>query len=153
MAPSILVPVANGATVSATSMKSSDRELFLLTSAPFTVTCTAFIVTRNCNRHATHASANLRPNTPVMLKRTFQHPVSPYPSPDFEVTTHEGFKTTLCSRLMSCAESWIPQPRSQPASLTHRIPYVHEQTTKTEYARAVPVGWNVECDVSAVPGW
>lgn len=64
------------ATGSAASMKSSNRELFHLSSTPFTVTCTAFIVTPNCNRHATHTSTNFRPDTPVMLKRTFRHPVS-----------------------------------------------------------------------------
>ncbi len=46
-------------------------------------------------------------------------------------------------------DSPITQPTS---SVTHtRIPSVHEQTTKTGYARAVPVGRSVECDVPAVP--
>src|SRR5712691_204412 len=76
MAPLILWPSLMRATGSAGSMKPFYREPFLLTSTPFTVTCTAFIVTRNCNRNSTHASTNLSPNTPVMLKRTFRHPVS-----------------------------------------------------------------------------
>src|SRR5713226_913391 len=77
MAPLILEPSLMRPTGSAASMKSSYRELFLLPSAPFAVTCTTFIVTCNCNRNATHASTNLGPDTPVMLKRTFRHPVSP----------------------------------------------------------------------------
>jgi hypothetical protein len=85
MAPLILGPSLMRATGSAASMKSSYRELFLLTSTPFTVTCTSLIVTRNCNRNATHASTNLSSDTPVMLKRTFRHPVS-LSLPDFGLT-------------------------------------------------------------------
>src|SRR5713101_1592613 len=64
---------------SAASMKSSNRESFLLTSTPFAVTGTSFIVTPNRNRRATHTSADFRPDTPVMLKRTFRHPFSSIP--------------------------------------------------------------------------
>src|SRR2546426_5125978 len=115
---------------SAASMKSSCRELFLLTSTPFTVTCTAFIVTRNCNRNATHAPTNLSSDTPVMLKRTFRHPVSPI------LAGFWTYKATLCSRLMICPEGWIPNYAVHRRLFHTRIPHVHEETTKTVNAQA-----------------
>ncbi len=130
VAPLILGPSLVRATGSAVSMKSCYRELFLLTGTPFTVTCTAFIVTRNCNRNATHASTNLSSDTPVMLKRTFRHPVSPI------LGGFWTYKATLCSRLMTCPEGWIPNYAVHRRLFHTRIPHFHEETTKTENAQA-----------------
>src|SRR2546422_2235921 len=110
-------------------MKSSYQESFLLTSTPFTVTCTAFIVTRNCNRNATHAPTNLSSDTPVVLKRTFRHPVSPI------LGGFWTYKATLCSRLMICPEGWIPNYAVHRRLFHTRFPHVHEDTTKTENAQ------------------
>src|SRR5437867_12905768 len=64
---------------SAGSMRSFNRDLFLLANAPLAVACAAFIMNCNCYRCSAHACTNLRPNTLVMLKRTLQHPVFPIP--------------------------------------------------------------------------
>src|SRR5712692_11053087 len=129
MAPAILWPSLMRATGSAGSMKPFYREPFLLTRTPFTVTCTAFIVSRNCNRNSTHASTNLSPNTPVMLKRTFRHLVSPI------LAGFWTYKATLCSRLVICPEGWIPNYAVHRRLFHTRIPHVHEETTKTENAQ------------------
>ncbi len=129
MAPLILWPSLMRATGSAGSMKPFYRELFLLPSAPFAVACTAFIVTCNCNRTATHASTNLSSDTPVMLKRTFRHPVSPI------LAGFWTYKATPCSRLMICPEGWIPNYAVHHRLFHTRIHHVHEETTKPENAQ------------------
>src|SRR5947199_6932352 len=58
---------------SAGSMRSFNRDLFLLANTPLAVACAAFIMNCNCYRCSTHAYTNLRPNILVMLKRTLRH--------------------------------------------------------------------------------
>ena len=114
MAHLILRPSLMRATGSAASMRSSYQESFLLTSTPFTVTCTTFIVTRKCNRNATNASTNLNPNTPIMLKRTFQHPVSPIPCQILDLQSNPMFEANDLSRRLK------PQLRNLPSSLPYK---------------------------------
>ena len=70
-------------------------QCFLLTCAPFTVARTALIVTSNRDRHASHTSADFRPDAPVVFKRASSHTVSFVLSLYCELITYECFSASF----------------------------------------------------------